>query len=232
MSIGQSLSHLALTQLVEDVFSIGGAEGVDAVRDFLARCGQRNSFQLTATLAQGLDRAWRAAEAALTDDPFWRQGRAGLPPGDAQALRDGLEMVLAQLTRGGVQCRTPGATVMETAVRQECLRELRAVRETDALADGLDADEWTRCDEVFRPFSAARDHPQHGMEGELLRALERQGCVALMRLLTASGGLPLLGRPFGPLSARDLIACSAVVCKNGRNKRRPTTPFFSRSFTN
>ncbi len=132
MSIGQSLSRLVLKRLVDDVFSTGGAEGLDAVLDFLTRCGQQDGGRLTAVLEQALECAWRAAEVALADDPLWKQGCAGLAPGDARAFRQRLEMILTKLVRGGANLRRPGATAVELALRRQCLRELRAVREAGA----------------------------------------------------------------------------------------------------
>jgi tetratricopeptide (TPR) repeat protein len=194
MSIGQSLSQLVLKRLVEDVFTIGGADALDGIHDFLKHCGQENGPRLTAVMDQSLERAWRALEVALEDDPFWDHGQVGLAPGDAQAFRQRLELVLAELARGGAAAERPELARVEAALRRQCLWELRAAREAGALAGCLDADEWARTHEVSpRPTAGqgSRDGELRA-EGELFHEFEERGCVGLMRVLTGSGGLPLL----------------------------------------
>ena len=182
MSIGPSLSRLVLKRLVEDVSAAGG--DVDAVRALLARGGREDGPRLSAIVEQALERGWRALEVALGDDRFWDHGQVGLAPGDALAFRQRLETVLGELAEGGAAPRPPGATAVQTALRQQCLWELRAAREAGALAGRLDADEWTRLDGLLPSGDRA--------DGALLRALEQQGCVGLTRALEGSAGLPLL----------------------------------------
>ena len=182
MSIGPSLSRLVLKRLVEDVSASGG--DVQDVLDLLARGGREDGPRLNAILEQALERGWRALEVALGDDRFWDHGQVGLAPNDALAFRQRLEAVLTELAEGGEASRPPGATAVQTALRQQCLWELRAAREAGALAGRLDADEWTRLDGLLPAGDRA--------DGALLRALEQQGCVGLTRVLDGSTGLPLL----------------------------------------
>jgi hypothetical protein len=182
MSIGSSLSRLVLKRLVEDASAAGG--DVESVLDLLARGGREDGPRLCAILEQALERGWRALEVALGDDRFWDHGQVGLAPGDALAFRQRLETVLAELAEGGEASRPPGATAVQTALRQQCLWELRAAREAGVLAGRLDADEWTRLDGLLPSGDRA--------DGALLRALEEQGCVGLTRVLDGSAGLPLL----------------------------------------
>lgn len=217
MSIGEILSRLVLKRLIDDVFVAGGAETLDAITDFLTRCGRQSDPRLTAALEQGLERAWRALEVALSDDPFWDNGQVGLAPGAAQSLRQHLEMVLVELVQGGTGVSRPGTTAVAHALRRQCLWELRAAREGGALAGSLDTDEWARSREVFGRFAAdqGRRDTRRRTEGQLLRELEEQGCVGLMRVLTGAAGLPLLvmaGRAFvsqglGQLLYRCLQDC-------------------------
>ncbi len=187
MSIGQSLSRLVLQRLADDVGTFGGADAMTALVDLLTRHSREDDPPWSAALRQALERAWRALEVALADDPFWDHGQVGLSAGDAQSFRQRLETVLAELAQGGAVTRQPGATAVETALRHQCLWELRAAREAGALAGHLDADEWAWLHEVSAVVPDLA-------EGEWVRELERQGCVGLMRLLTGSAGLPLLAR--------------------------------------
>jgi tetratricopeptide (TPR) repeat protein len=204
MSIGEILSRLVLKRLIDDVFATGGAETLDAVTEFLTRCGRQSDPRLTAALEQGLENAWRALEVALADEPFDDDEPSGLAAGDAQSLRRHLEMVLVELVQGRAGASRPGATAVAHALRRQCLRELRAARETDTLAGCLDTDEWARSQEVLARFSAAqgRRDTRRRTEGQLIRELEQQGHVGLMRVLTAGAALPLL-----------VTAARAFVCR-------------------
>jgi tetratricopeptide (TPR) repeat protein len=204
MSIGETLSRLLLKRLVEDVFRTGGVEALDAVMDFLTRCGQQNDPRLTEALGQAMHRAWGALEAALTGEPSWDHSQAGLAPRDARALRQCLGRVLAELAHGGAATGQPTALVVANALRRQCLGDLRSAREGGALAGCLDREEWARSNEVFVRFAVnqGRRDTRRRTEGQLLRDLEQHGCVGLMRVLTAGAGLPLL-----------LMAARAFLCQ-------------------
>jgi tetratricopeptide (TPR) repeat protein len=194
MSIGETFSRLLLKRLVDDVFLTGGVEALDAVTDFLTRCGQQDDPRLTAALEQAMQRAWAALEGALGGEPSWDHSQPGLAPRDAQALRHCLNRVLTELAHGGAAARGSTALLVAGALRRQCLDDLHLARTKDALEGCIDREEWARSNEVFVRFAAdqARRDTRRRTEGQLLRDLEQHGCVGLMRLLTAGSALPLL----------------------------------------
>ncbi len=204
MPIGETLSCLLLKRLVDDVFVTGGVEALDAVVDFLTRCGQRDDPRLTAALEQAMHRAWHALEAALSGEPSRDHSQAGLAPREAHALRQCLARVVTELAHGGAVLGRPGAATVANALRRQCLNDLRSARHGGALAGCLDREEWARSNEVFVRFAAdqGRRDTRRRTEGQFLRDLEQHGCVGLMRLLTAGAGLPLL-----------LMAARAFLCQ-------------------
>jgi tetratricopeptide (TPR) repeat protein len=204
MSIGDTLSRLLLKRLVDDVFRTGGAEALDAVVDFLTRCGQLDDARLTAALESAMHRAWRAVEVALTDELSWDHSQVGFAPPDAQALRSCLRRVAAELACGGGRSGPRGVA---NALRRQCLGELRLARQAGTLAGCLNLDEWARSQEVFARFAADQERPytRRRTEGQLLRDLEEQGCVGLVRVLTGASGLPLL------LMAARAFACQELA---------------------
>lgn len=199
MSIGETLSRLLLKRLVDDVFTTGGVEPLDAVVDFLTRCGQHDDPHLTTALERAMRRAWHAVEAALSGERAADHSQAGLAPRAAGALRQCLGRVLAELAHGGCVRDRQTAVVVANALRRQCLNDLQGARTGGALAGCIDHEEWARSAEVFARFAAKQGRRT---EGQLLRDLEDHGCVGLMRLLTGSGGLPLL-----------LIAARAFLCQ-------------------
>jgi tetratricopeptide (TPR) repeat protein len=203
MLIGETLSRLLLKRLVDDVFATGGSEALDAVIDFLTRCGQQDDPCLTAALESAMRRAWRALEAALNNTSN-SQTQIGLTHRAAQVLRQCLSRVLAELAHGGGAGNRVTTKIVANALRRQCLSDLRCARAGGALAGCLDREEWARSNEVFVRFAAnqGRRDTRRRTEGQLLRDLEEQGCVGLMRLLTGAGGLPLL-----------LIAARAFLCQ-------------------
>lgn len=204
MSFGETFSRLLLKQLVDDVFITGGVEALDAVIDFLTRCGQQDDPGLTAALEHAMHRAWRALEAALTAEPSRDHSQVGFAPRDAQALRQCLARVLAELAHGGTVTGRATVVLVSNGLRHQCLDDLRSARAGGALSGCLDSEEWARSNEVFVRFAAAqgRRETRRRTEGQLLRHLEQQGCVGLMRILTAGAGLPLL-----------LMAARAFACQ-------------------
>ncbi|MGH7173971.1 MAG: tetratricopeptide repeat protein, partial [Gemmataceae bacterium] len=177
-----------------EVFTTGGVEALDAVGDFLTRCGQKDDPCLTAILEHAMHRAWRAVEAALSGEASRDHSQAGLAPRDAQALRQCLTRVLAELAHGGAATNRQTVLVVSNGLRRQCLDDLRSARAGGALSGCLDHEEWARSNEVFVRFSAhqGRRDTRRRTEGQLLRDLERHGCVGLMRLLTVGSALPLL----------------------------------------
>ncbi|HWG47891.1 MAG TPA: tetratricopeptide repeat protein [Gemmataceae bacterium] len=224
MSIGEILTRLVLKRLMDDVFASGGAEALDAVSDFLTRCGKQNDPRLAAALEDGLGRAWHALEVALGDDSLADHRQAGLAPAAAQSLRRHVAMVLRELVQGGAGPRRPGATAVANALRRQCLGELRTAGAAGTLAGVLDTDEWARSQEILARFVAeqGRRDTRRRTEGQLIRQLEEQGCVGLMRVLTGGTGLPLLvmaGRAFvcqqlGRLLYRCLQECPEQTPSN------------------
>ncbi len=204
MSIGESLSRLLLKRLVDDVFQTGGAEGLDAVLDFLLRCGEQDDPRLTAALERAMQRAWHAVEASLTGAPGWDHSQAGVTPRAARELRQCLARILAELAHGGTVGDQTTVRLVAQALRRQCLNDLHRAHAAGALAGCLDLDEWARSYEVFVRFAAnqGRRDTRRRTEGQLLRDLEQHGCVGLMRLLTGSAGLPLL-----------LMAARAFLCQ-------------------
>jgi hypothetical protein len=204
MSIGEPLSRLLLKRLVDDAFMTGGVEALDAVIDFLLRCGEQDDPRLTAALEQAMQRAWNALAACLAGDPGWDHGQAGLAPRAAQELRQCLAHVFAELGHGGGGSDRATARIVANALRRQCLRDLRCADATGAMSGCLDHEEWARSHEVFVRFAAnqGRRETRRRTEGQLLRDLEQHGCVGLMRLLTRAGGLPLL-----------LMAARAFLCQ-------------------
>ncbi|HEY7329939.1 MAG TPA: tetratricopeptide repeat protein [Gemmataceae bacterium] len=204
MSIGESLSRLLLKQLVDDVFTTGGAEALDAVIDFLLRCGEQEDPHLTTVLEQAMQRAWHVLEASLTGEPGWDHSQAGLAPRAAQQLRQCLGRLLAELAHGKSIGNKSTARMVANALRRQCLDDLCRARAGGALIGCLDREEWARSHDVFVRFATnqGRRDTRRRTEGQLLRDLEQQGCVGLMRLLTGSGGLPLL-----------LMAARAFLCQ-------------------
>lgn len=204
MSIGETFSRLLLKQLVDDVFLIGGIEARDAVVDFLSRCCQPEDRRLTTALEYAMHRAWRALESALSGEPLRDYSQAGFAPQEAQVLRQCLERVLTELAHGG--SGTSGATrrIVANGLRRQCLVDLCSARAARALSGCLGQDEWARSTEIFIRFSIPQSSgvTRRRTEGQLLRDLEQQGCVGLMRILTAGSGLPLL-----------LMAARAFVCQ-------------------
>lgn len=193
MSLGETFSRLLLKRLVDDVFTTGGVEALDTVIDFLTRCGQQRDPRLTAALEHAMHRAWRTLEATLTGEPSQDHCQPGLAPRHAQALRQCLERVLAELAHGGV-AGTATVSVVANGLRRQCLDDLRSARSGGALAGCLDHEEWARSQEVFVGFAVeqGRRETRRRTEGQFLRELEEHGCVGLMRILTAGAGLPLL----------------------------------------
>lgn len=204
MSIGESLSRLLLKQLVEDVFTTGGVDALDAVIDFLLRCGEHDDPRLTAALERAMQRAWHLLEATLNGDPGWDHSQAGLAPRAAQELRQCLTRILTELGHGGGVSDGATARVVANALRRQCVDDLRFAHAAGALSGCLDHEEWARSHEVFVRFTAnqGRRDTRRRTEGQLLRDLEQHGCVGLMRLLTRAGGLPLL-----------LMAARAFLCQ-------------------
>ena len=204
MSIGETLSRLLLRRLVDDVFTTGGVEPLDAVIDFLSLCVQQDDPRLTSALERAMQRAWRAVEAALTGEPMADHSQAGFAPRAAQELRQCLTRVLAELAHGGCVEDRPTALIVANALRRQCLDDLRCARAGGALAGCLDREEWARSPEVFVRLAAnhGRRDTRRRTEGQFLRDLEQHGCVGLMRLLTSAGGLPLL-----------LTAARAFLCQ-------------------
>ncbi len=204
MSIGETLSRLLLKRLVDDVFVTGGVEALDAVVDFLLRCGQQDEPFLTAALKRAMQRAWSALEAALSGEPGWDHSQTGLTPRAAQALRRCLARVLAELAHGkGVSDRRT-VQIVAHALRRQCLEDLYCACAAETLADCIDQEEWVRSQETFVRFAAYQEQRdmRRRTEGQLLRDLEQYGYVGLMRLLTGAGGLPLL-----------LTAARAFLCQ-------------------
>jgi tetratricopeptide (TPR) repeat protein len=204
MLIGETLSRLLLKRLVDDVFVTGGARALDAIIDFLTRCGQQDDPRLTAALERAMQRAWRALEAALTGEPSWEHNQAGLAPRAAQELRRCLGCVLAELAHGRGVRNQAMTRLVANALRKRCLEDLCCARAGGALAGCVDREEWARSNETFVRFAAnqGRRDTRRRTEGQLLRDLEEHGCVGLMRLLTSAGGLPLL-----------LMAARAFLCQ-------------------
>jgi tetratricopeptide (TPR) repeat protein len=204
MSIGETLSRLLLKRLVDDVFMTGGVEALDAVLDFLLRCGAEDDPRLTAALERAMQRAWSALEASLTGKPGWDHSQAGLAPRAAQELHQCLARILTELAHGGgVSDRTTVRAVAHS-LRRQCFDDLRRADTAGVLAGCLDREEWARSHEVFVRFAAnqGRRDTRRRTEGQLLRDLEQHGCVGLMRLLTGAAGLPLL-----------LMAARAFLCQ-------------------
>jgi tetratricopeptide (TPR) repeat protein len=204
MSIGETLSRLLLKRLVDDVFETGGVEALDAVVEFLLRCGQQDDPRLTAALERATQRAWVALEAALSGQPGWDHSQAGLSPRAAQAFRQCLARVHAELAHGGEVSDRPTALVVANALRRQCLNDLHCACAAGKLAGCLDREEWARSHEVFVRFAVhqGRRDTRRRTEGQFLRDLEQHGCVGLVRLLTGAGGLPLL-----------LMAARAFLCQ-------------------
>ncbi len=204
MLIGETLSRLLLKQLVDDVFTTGGVEALDAVIDFLTRCGQENEPRLTVALERAMQRAWRALEAALACEPSGEQSQAGLAPRAARALRLCLNRVLAELAHGRGVSNRDMTRMVAKALRRQCLQDTHSADTAGALAGCLDPEEWARSHEVFVRFAAeqGRRDTRRRTEGQFLRDLEQHGCVGLMRLLTGAAGLPLL-----------LTAARAFLCQ-------------------
>jgi tetratricopeptide (TPR) repeat protein len=204
MSIGESLSRLLLKQLVDDVFTTGGAEALDAVIDFLLRCGEQEDPHLTMVLERAMQRAWHVLEASLTGEPGWDHSQAGLAPRAAQQLRQCLGRLLSELAHGRRIGDRRTAQIVANALRRQCLDDLCRASAGGALTGCLDREEWARSHDVFVRFATnqGRCDTRRRTEGQLLRDLEQQGCVGLMRLLTGSGGLPLL-----------LMAARAFLCQ-------------------
>lgn len=204
MSIGETFSRLLLKRLVDDVFLSGGVEALDAVMDFLIRCGQLDDPRLTSALEQAMQGAWCALEEALGDESSRDHGQSGLAHRDNQALRHCLQRVLNELAHGGAGTCRSTARLVDRALRRQCLEDLHSARAGGALAGCLDREEWARSHEVFGRFAASqgRRDTRRRTEGQLLRDLEQHGCVGLMRLLTTGAGLPLL-----------LTAARALVCQ-------------------
>jgi tetratricopeptide (TPR) repeat protein len=203
MSIGETFSRLLLKRLVDDVFLTGGVEALDAVIDFLTRCGQQDDPRLTAALEEAMQRAWSALEGALGSASSWDHSQPGLAPRDAQALRHCLHRVLSELAHGGATASST-ALLVAGALRRQCLDDVHLAHAKGALAGCVDRGEWARSNEVFARFAAeqARRDTRRRTEGQLLRDLEQHGCVGLMRLLTAGSALPLL-----------LMAARAFLCQ-------------------
>ncbi|HTU18084.1 MAG TPA: tetratricopeptide repeat protein [Gemmataceae bacterium] len=204
MSIGETFSRLLLKRLIDDVFITGGVEALDSVIEFLTRCGEQDDPALTSALEHAMYRAWRALESALCGEPSKDHSQAGLAPRDAQALRQCLDRVLAELAHGGSISGGATVTVVANGLRRQCLDDLRSARAGRALSGCLDREEWARSNEVFVRFAAELRRPdtRRRTEGQLLRDLEQHGCVGLMRILTAGSGLPLL-----------VMAARAFVCQ-------------------
>jgi tetratricopeptide (TPR) repeat protein len=204
MSIGESLSRLLLKQLVDDVFATGGVEALDAVIDFLLRCGEQDDPRLTAALEQAMQRAWHALEASLTGAPGWDHSETGLAPRAAQELRRCLGRLLAELAHGRGIGDKQTARVVAGALRRQCLDDLNCARAAGSLCGCLDREEWARSHQTFVRFTTnqGRRDTRRRTEGQFLHDLERQGCVGLLRLLTGGGGLPLL-----------LMAARAFLCQ-------------------
>jgi tetratricopeptide (TPR) repeat protein len=199
MSIGETLSRLLLARLVEDVFQTGGALALDAVIDFLTRCGQQDDPRLTLALERAMQRAWRAVEVALGDESAGDYSQVGFSPRDAQTLRHCLARVLAELA--------PGADEVASALRRQCREDLRAAHNRGTLAGCVDHQEWARSQELFVRFVTEQGRPEtrRHTEGQLQRDLEKDGCVGLMRLLTGAAGLPLV------LMAARAFACQELT---------------------
>jgi tetratricopeptide (TPR) repeat protein len=204
MSIGESFSRLLLKRLVDDVFIAGGFEALDAVVDFLTRCGERNDPRLAAALLCAMQRAWSALEAALGDRPSRASNEAGLSPRDAQTLRRCLGRVFDELACGRGVVEGSMRLDVALALRRRCRSEVRCADAAGALAGCLDSEEWARSNEIFVRFAAeqGRIETRRRTEAQFLRDLEEYGCVGLMRLLTGGCGLPLL-----------LLAGRAFICQ-------------------
>lgn len=203
MLIGETLSRLLLKRLVDDVF-MTGVEALDAVIDFLTRCGQQDDPRLTAALQRAMKQAWYALELALARKPSREHSEAALSPRAAQALRQCLSRVLAELAHGRGVSNRAMTRVVAKALRSRCLDDIGFARASGALEGCLDHEEWARSNEVFVRFAAnqGRRDTRRRTEGQLVRDLEQHGCVGLMRLLTGAGGLPLL-----------LMAARAFLCQ-------------------
>jgi tetratricopeptide (TPR) repeat protein len=193
MTVGQSLSRLALRRLVEDVQTTGGPDVAVSFAAFLARHGRDRRQLLLVILGQALDRACWVLEIALTEDSFWNQGQLHLAPGEALAFRQHIELFLS----GVLSSESPDVPVpIDGAYRRQCLWELRAAREADVFTTGLHAEELARLAEIF---SACRDDEwlagadRHSAAG-LVQGLEQHNCPGLAQLLVPERAAPLLAR--------------------------------------
>jgi tetratricopeptide (TPR) repeat protein len=186
------------------VFITGGVEALDAVTDFLTRCGQYDDSHLTETLERAMQRAWYALELGLSRELPSEPSSEGLSPHAALTLRQCLHRVLIELAHGRGAGNRELTKIVAKALRRQCLEDLRSACANGALAGCLDHEEWARSNEIFVRFVAnqGRRDTRRRTEGQFLRDLEDHGCVGLMRLLTGAGGLPLL-----------LIAARAFLCQ-------------------
>jgi tetratricopeptide (TPR) repeat protein len=175
MSVRESLSRLAFERLADDVRAAGGPEGVRAVAAVLARTeGVSDAF------CRAEERAWRALEVALGDDPFWDRCQVGLPPAEARTFRRHVDTFLTRRASGG------GAVATAADRRNQCLLELRAARSAGVLTGGPDRPTWGRLADVFAPDAGRR------ASAALIRELAQRGYPSLAKLLRPSRGLPLL----------------------------------------
>jgi hypothetical protein len=194
MGIVQTLSTLALRQLIEGACANVGASALscagDAVAGFLVQHFTDHSQRLTRALQNANDRAWRSLEITLAGDNLWDRCMGLLAQREEQAFRQQVQAFLVT---------TPLAELPNQRAEfcQLCLRDLRAARKAGLLTSGtLTPKELARHTRAFARFA----DPQGLLEAEwgavkgMAQELVQRGYTNLAQLLALrpTQGAPLL----------------------------------------
>ena len=129
MGVFQSLSIVALRQVVGGACSTVGISGGDAVVGLLANRFTDHSQKLTVALQHANERAWKTLEIALAGDSLWDRCKLAVTRTEDKAF--------AQQVRAFLDI-SPFKSQNEEHVQifQVALKELRAARGRGALAGG------------------------------------------------------------------------------------------------
>ncbi len=129
MSVFQSLSVVALRQLVSGACSAVGIGGGDKVVGFLTDRFTDHSLKLTTALQTANERAWKALEIALGGESFWERCKLALASAEDKAFREQVRAFLEGSPLKNVKAE-------QRPILEKALKELRSARAAGALIKG------------------------------------------------------------------------------------------------
>ncbi len=181
MGVFQSLSVVALRQLVDGACSAVGIKGGEKLVDVLTARFTDHSQKLTVALRNANERAWKALEIALAGDSLWDRCQIVLASAEDRAFR---EQVRAFLDISPLKKVKPE----QRPILQQALQELRSARKKGLLTGGTLAP--AQLAREAGAFAGFREDQQailneewkviHGIAVEL-----QESCRNLCRVLTA-----------------------------------------------